>query len=556
MDSKLRIGLLLDSIFLPAWALTAIERMVGSKAAELVLVILNQSRPQTCSSQTIFRPDRRHWLYHFFDLIDEKLFIRWPSASIPVDSTPLFSGVPFLEVKPVDQKTEQHILAFDVEQIKAYELDVLVKLGFANLRGDILLAARYGIWTYRWGDHRKIEDGLTGFWEVVEKWPETGASLWQLGVDPKHDQLLFETWFFTYPYSPARSRNYILWSAASFLPREIERLHRLGEKEFFQDVQRQPLNESPSLPKANAIPSNFVVLWIMARLAARNLLELYHRNFCRERWELLFHFGENAKHDDISLFKKISPPVDRFWADPHVIYQEPNYYIFVEEYLYRAKRGHISVIEMDRQGNYRKPIQVLQKDYHLSFPFIFNWQGRYFMIPESSENKTIDLYECIHFPDRWQHKHTLMKGVKAVDTTLFFFQGKWWLFTAMAEQEAASPQVELFLFYSDELFTDEWCAHPMNPIVSDVKRARAAGSIFKRSGKLFRPSQYCSSTYGYGFDLNEIVLLSETEYCERTVSSVRPDSAKGILATHTYAYQENLTVIDALTRRFKWDTTA
>jgi hypothetical protein len=555
MDSKLRVGLLLDSIFLPAWALTAIERMVVSNAAEIVLVILNQSRPQSCSSPTIFRSDCRHWLYHFFNLIDEKLFISWPSASIPVDSTPLFSGVPFLEVTPVDQETEQHILAFDVEQIKAYDLDILVKLGFANLRGDILLAARYGVWTYRWGDHRKIEDGLTGFWEVVEKWPETGASLWQVGIDPKHDQLLFETWFFTYPYSPARSRNYILWSAASFLPRQIERLHRSGEKEFFQGVQRKPLNESPSLPKANAIPSNFAALWIMARLAARNLLELYRRNFCRERWELLFHFGANVKHD-ISLFQKISPPVDRFWADPHVIYQEPNYYIFVEEYLYQTKRGHISVIEMDQKGNCRKPIQVLQKDYHLSFPFVFDWQGRYFMIPESSENKTIDLYECTRFPDRWQYKHTLMKDVKAVDTTLLFFQGKWWLFTAMAEQEAASPQVELFLFYSDELFAEEWRAHPMNPIVSDMKRARAAGRIFSKDGKLFRPSQDCSKTYGYGFDLNEIIALSETEYYERPVISVRPDRVKNVIATHTYSNQENLTVIDALTRPLKWARTA
>jgi hypothetical protein len=149
-----------------------------------------------------------------------------------------------------------------------------------------------------------------------------------------------------------------------------------------------------------------------------------------------------------------------------------------------------------------------------------------------------------------------MKNVKAVDTTLVYDQGKWWLFAAIAEQEAAAPQVELFLFYSEELFTDQWRAHPMNPIVSDVKRARAAGSIFEKNRKLFRPSQYCSSTYGYGFDLNEIVILSETEYFERTVSSVRPEPAKGIHATHTYSTRENLTMIDALTRRFKWTNTA
>ena len=155
--------------------------------------------------------------------------------------------------------------------------------------------------------------------------------------------------------------------------------------------------------------------------------------------------------------------------------------------------------------------------------------------PQSSEKRTIDLYECVKFPNQWQLAMTLMKDVKAVDTTVAYFQGKWWLFTAIAEQEAAAPQVELFLFYSDELFTDHWCAHPLNPIVSDVKKARGAGSIFTKDGKLFRPSQDCSKAYGYGFDLNEIVALSTTEYCERTVTSVRPNSRNKMLATHTYA---------------------
>jgi hypothetical protein len=145
-----------------------------------------------------------------------------------------------------------------------------------------------------------------------------------------------------------------------------------------------------------------------------------------------------------------------------------------------------------------------------------------------------------------------MRNVTAVDTTVLYWQGKWWLFTAMAEQEAAAPQVELFLFYSNELFTDRWHAHPMNPIVSDIKRARAAGRIFPKDGRLFRPSQVCSTIYGYGFDLNEITVISETEYCERTVRSVRPNPASRIIATHTYANLGDLTVIDALARRPAW----
>ena len=554
MSARLRIGLLLDRVSLPAWAFTAIERTLRSNHAELSLVILNQSSPESYSVPRSLWQDPDHWLYRVFNAIDEKLFVHGSNATTEVDTSVLFSNVPVLEVKPVEENGGQQFSASAIKQIKSYQLDILVKLGFGNLRGEILLVPNFGIWAYRWGDHRKIEDGLTGFWEVVERWPETGVALQQLGADAKHNKTLFESWFFTYPYSPARSRTYILWSAASFLPRQVERLYRLGGEKYFQELKIN-VDKIPSPLRSNRIPSNFAVLWIMIKLAIRNLIEVYYRGFYREEWKLLFRFGHNAGKD-LSAFKKITPPNDCFWADPHLVFQEPNYYVFIEEYPYRTKRGHISVIEMDRKGNHKRPIPILQKDWHLSFPFVFDWMGHYYMIPESSENKTIDLYECTKFPDQWQLKMTLMKGLKAVDTTLFYVQRKWWLFTAIAEQEAAAPQVELFLFYSDELFTDHWHAHPLNPIVSDVKRARGAGRIFLKDGKLYRPSQDCSKAYGYGFDLNEIVILSETEYSEKIAMSVRPDPEKRIIATHTYANQGDLTIVDALTRRPKWAKSA
>jgi hypothetical protein len=551
MSSRLRIGLLVDSFLLPAWAYTAINRVMCSDVAGLELVILNKASSLKSAPLSALWRDHKHWLYFIFNFIDEKLFLRGSIATTPIDASNLFLNLPVLEVIPVNENGELHVSILDTEQVKSYRLDILIKLGFDKLSGDILTAASYGIWTYRWGDSHKIKDGLLGFWEVVEAWPETGAALQKLGTTSDRTKTLCEAWFSNYPYSPARTRSHILWSVSSFLSRQIERLHRLGGEKFFQEIQQNQIEENETSLKSNEVPSNMSTLKIIVQMAVRNLLEVYRRIFYRERWELLFCFDASSRQD-ISSYRKISTPNDCFWADPHVVYKEPNYYIFVEELNYRLKKGHISVIEMDCEGNNKGSIPVLQKNYHLSFPSVFEWDNRYFMVPETAENRTIDLYECIHFPDEWKFKLTLMKDVTAVDTTLLYFHEKWWLFTGIAEQPAAAPQFELFLFYSDDLFTDHWQAHPLNPIVSDVKKARAAGRIYVREGKMFRPSQNCSKSYGYGFDINEIITLSETEYCERKVRSVRPGWAKGVLGTHTYAYQNNLTIIDMLTRRFKW----
>jgi len=149
---------------------------------------------------------------------------------------------------------------------------------------------------------------------------------------------------------------------------------------------------------------------------------------------------------------------------------------------------------------------------------------------------------------------TLMAGVNAVDPTLLFYAGKWWLFTGIREIAGAYSDVELFLFFSDSLFTTEWKSHPLNPVVSDVTNARPAGRIYLNNGKLYRPSQNCTKIYGSNFNINEIVSLSETEYSERTIISVQPDKDLNVQGTHTFAHVGHLTVVDGFYRKLKFPT--
>ena len=65
----------------------------------------------------------------------------------------------------------------------------------------------------------------------------------------------------------------------------------------------------------------------------------------------------------------------------------------------------------------------------LTYPCIFQYQGSYFMIPETSANKTIEMYHAEHFPDKWVLDTVLQKGEKWVDTTVRFQEGNPQLFT-------------------------------------------------------------------------------------------------------------------------------
>jgi hypothetical protein len=545
LREKLRLGLLLDSYQVPAWTYRALESVACSQHATLCLVVLNDRRcidgPQGIGGNagTI--------LYRVFSKLDKRIFGRGPDASETRDLASILAGRPVLKVTSIQDGDSCHFERLDVQSIQAYKLDILVHLGFGNLTGDILQASRYGVWAYWQG---RNSGAIPGFWEVVDGQPETISGLLVLSEPMDNHRVIHRSCLPTFPFSPARNRNRCLWASSAFLSRQLTLLHHLGEDRFFARANGFARQLDVQGRGNHAGPSNGTMLRVLPKLVARNLRETYLRMSRLDTWYLMYHLGGQVL-PPVSQCRKVMPPKDRFWADPHIVRRDETYYIFIEEYIYEKGKAHISVIEMDSRGHYKSPISVLEQTYHLSYPMVFEWQDRYFMVPESAANRTIDLYECIEFPHRWEYRLTLMEDVVAVDSTLFCHDGKWWLFTGIADPESTLPHVELFLFFSGELFTNNWCAHPLNPLVSDVRRARPAGRIFRRGAKIFRPSQDGSKLYGFGFDLNEILRLSETEYEERTVASMRPDWDLETEATHTFASEGELTVIDAFVRRGK-----
>ena len=542
---KLKIGILLDSFDVSAWSYRSIERVVNSGCAEISVIIVNDVRRDVYKSKLEgLWKNRDKAFYYLLNKIDRHFFRKKPDAFEVKDVREILSGVPTIRVNPVQEKGADYFAPHDIDEVRRYDLDILVKMGFGVLRGDVLTSSKHGAWSYHHGDNRVNSGGPPGFWASIESWPEMGSTLRVLSENPDGGKVLYRSWSPTNKLSPYRNRNGYYWTSSFFLARQIKCLYDLGEERFFQEIER--FNQEPDFSSGlpDKTPSNLAALRALAIYLSKMAFECLRKVCYRDQWYLLFDLGPGASKA-LGEFKEIVPPKDRFWADPHVIQADGKFYIFIEEYLYKARKAHISVIEMDREGNYKAPVRVLERRYHLSYPVVFELEGTYHMIPESERNRTIELYECIEFPYEWRFKMNLMEGVRAVDTTPFFHNGKWWLFANMSENEGSLVYDELFLFYSDRLATRQWTPHPLNPIVSDVKSARPAGPIFARDGRIFRPSQDCSVRYGHGININEILLLSETEYLEKKTASITPSWSRRVKATHSFATAGELTVIDA-----------
>jgi len=243
--------------------------------------------------------------------------------------------------------------------------------------------------------------------------------------------------------------------------------------------------------------------------------------------------------------RKLLPPDDRSWADPFLWKRGDDWFIFCEEWLFHKPHAHISFMQVSGDGEVVAPARpVLVKEHHLSYPFLFEYEGKLHMVPEGGRGGAIEVYQCEEFPDHWRKRATLMRDLQYADATLFEHQAKWWLFVTIKRGLFALNR-DLFVFWADTPLTDQWNPHPANPVVRGFKGARPAGRLFELGGKLFRPSQESLVRYGHGLRINEVLRLDERHYQERLVTEVNPGWEANVCATHHIDWRDGRVVMDA-----------
>jgi len=205
-----------------------------------------------------------------------------------------------------------------------------------------------------------------------------------------------------------------------------------------------------------------------------------------------------------------------------------NNYLFVEDFSFVKNIGVISCYELNNK-NCNFLGQVIKEKFHLSFPFIFEFENQIYMCPETHEQKEIRLYHCLDFPKKWEYKMTLIKNILAVDTLIFAKNDIWWMLTNTSKTDT-KDFCELSIFYSKKgPLTDKWIAHKSNPIYVDPCLARNGGILFKKN-KIYRVNQKNGfNFYGKEFDINEILTINVDTYNEKLISNVKPNFLKNIV---------------------------
>jgi hypothetical protein len=257
------------------------------------------------------------------------------------------------------------------------------------------------------------------------------------------------------------------------------------------------------------------------RLAAR-LLAPVRRAVPVRHWNIALRRDDSPpdiRHFDLAAYAPLLVDPGTFYADPFVVEREGRTWLFAEAFPYASGKGVIVCADVGEGAAERAFRTVLERPWHLSYPFVFEWENETYLAPEGSIHGGLEIYRATAFPWDWTFERHLLPEWPLVDATFFEHEGRLWLF-AGAATHGGSDWVELFAWHAPGL-GGPWTPHRLNPIKSDCRSARPGGRPLRIGGRLLRPAQRCERAYGEALAWLEIRTLTPDAFEEVEVASWR-----------------------------------
>jgi hypothetical protein len=428
----------------------------------------------------------------------------------------------------------------DLNQIKNLNLDLLIRGGSGILQGDILNLCPLGIISFHHGDNDFYRGGPPGFWEVYNREPSTGFVIQRLNE-------VLDGGFIIFKGHVPTSFFYKLNVCKLFLKSSIF-LHKTLENLSKGSVNLEFYKKKTYKSKIYKIPTIYVSILYLYKTLILGTKKLLNRIFgWSSKWNVAYQFINNWKDPILSKSIVIKNPKNSFLADPFVIKHNNKTVIFVEDYSFKTRKGKISAYEINSES-YKKLGTAIEEKFHLSYPFLIEDKKDLFMVPETYQSKDIRIYRCMEFPLKWKLHKILISDISAVDTNIFKFNNKYWLFTNLDTSNSNDYSSELHIFYADNMESSEWKSHALNPVIFDSKKARNGGMIYSEKKQAYRVFQKQGfDNYGESLGISRIKTLTENEYEEEVCMNVSPDFFKNISGTHSFSYNSGVLVNDFAT---------
>ena len=532
IQPKLRFAVMCNGMILRKFQVEALRHLLGIPEAELVLLIVDGRETEPLNFASKLKAISR--IKNTFWPIFTRLIRLEKGSPLELECAPAeLAAVPKIRCKTFRKgKYSDYFEEADLEAIRAYKLDFIVKFAFGILRGGILQAARYGVWSYHHDDPDRYRGVPPAFWEVYFRDPVSGAILQRLTEKLDGGIILRKCAVKTIFHSYKQNLSNVL-SASVVMPAQVVQDLLVGQADY---VDGPPSTTTAPIFR---LPTNLQVLVFIYTCVSAFLKRQIKGLLRVDSWNVgvvnspIHRFTDPVFVPDVKWLPYRQ--AKRFIADPFAIAPGE---LLAEEFDYDLNRGYL--VRLRQVGERLEVEKVLDDGRHLSYPYLLKVDGAVYMIPESAASREVALYR-MDTDGSFTKVCTLLSNLAALDASVIRYEGRWWMFTTDAD---GPKDANLHIFYADEL-TGSWMAHPLNPVKMDVCSSRPAGTPFIHNGQLFRPAQNCSVTYGGAMALNRVEILTPTQFKEVTIRELRHEGqSRYRIGFHTLAAGDGITVVD------------
>src|SRR5580658_3378330 len=216
------------------WEADCVQKLIAAEGPPALLIIDNRPNPRKTPGplwsriQNLLRMDKKIWTVY------ERFRVDPQTKSLRRTEVPgLLSGVPRIECEVIRKgRFSEYLGSEDIEAIRAYDLDFVLRFAFGIIRGEILQTPRYGVWSFHHGDEERYRGTPSGFWEIYKGDPKTGVILQRLTDRLDGGVILKKHLFDTIDYSYPANRDATLFGAAHW-PAEVCCDLRTGNAAYF-----------------------------------------------------------------------------------------------------------------------------------------------------------------------------------------------------------------------------------------------------------------------------------------------------------------------------------
>ena len=438
-----------------------------------------------------------------------------------------------IKIDPSSEQAKQNI-----SELKEYDLDLLIAFELSKASQIMSQASRLGLLSFYHDEQSQKFEYPLCFEEVLKKQNKTSFNILHVAPKTQKVERILKGSFVTHNFFLTNQRNLFL-RRNFYMQKILEDIHQ------GKNLNGKPLKLESQINKVATprVMDQFrYIIHITGIVKNRILNKLKNK---KDTWNVGINF---AGWKDFDFIKSIvfKNPDGHYLADPFILKEGAETYCFVEDFDWSKRKGSIAAYKISSGAPINLGI-VLEEAFHLSFPYIFRYESKIYMLPESADNMDIRIYESVEFPTKWKLKTIIKENVSAADSMIFNRNDIWWLFSNINPIGGRDCCSELSIFYTDNPIDGKWVPHEKNPVIFDPSFARNGGMVLDNDS-LYRVGQIQTfGTYGGGgVSINQIVELTTSSYKEQSVLKLYPEFQQGIKGAHHLHSEGGVTAFDFL----------